>query len=79
LQKVPDGKEMPDHKLKKLLDDDDVRQVLHVTFGSVLNGPERNINRFKERLMECLNRNEQLYEKNLETHFGRHLHSLNIM
>ncbi|TVQ00968.1 MAG: hypothetical protein EA359_14845 [Balneolaceae bacterium] len=73
LRKVPDGKAMPDHELKKLLDDDNVRQVLHVTFGSVLNGPERDINRFKERLMECLNRNEQLYENNLETHFDRHL------
>lgn len=73
LQKVPDANDLADHQLKKLLDDDDARQVLHVTFGSVLNGAERNENRFKERLMECLELNEKLYEKNLETHFDRHL------
>lgn len=77
LNKVPNGNELSDHNLENLLDDDDARQVLHVTFGSVLNGSEREKNRFKERLMECLNVCEQLYEKNLEIHFDRHLFSFN--
>jgi hypothetical protein len=52
--------------LPGLLDQFDARQVLHVTFGSVLDV-------FGERLMATLEAHEQVYAAMLETHFERHL------
>ncbi|NJD61062.1 MAG: hypothetical protein FIA98_16845, partial [Anaerolineae bacterium] len=52
----------------------DARQVLHVTFGSVLT--EKNDDgspRFYDRLMEILRQNREAYFDNLERHFRRHL------
>lgn len=68
----------PDHKLSdvdltELLNNDHARQVLHVTFGSVLNGREPISANFKKRLMHCLILHEEKYEMNLERHFDRHL------
>lgn len=70
---IPSDDLLNDEDLKELLDDDHARQVLHVTYGSVLNGNEPISSNFKKRLMECLSFHEELYEKNLETHFDRHL------
>jgi hypothetical protein len=53
-------------ELPLLLEAFDVRQVLHVTFGSVLD-------RFGERLRKTLKRNEEIYATVLEAHFRRHL------
>jgi hypothetical protein len=57
---------MRDDDLPSLLDQFDTRQVLHVTFGSVLD-------RFGERLRQTLARHEGLYAAGLEEHFERHL------
>ena len=70
---IPTDEELNDEDLADLLNDDHARQVLHVTFGSILNGREPISSGFKERLMHCLTLHEDLYEKNLETHFDKHL------
>lgn len=57
-----------------LLDQFDAREILHVTFGSVLTqrtGDGRL--RFYDRLMELLQTNAEAYAINLERHFVRHL------
>jgi tagaturonate epimerase len=57
-----------------LLEQFDAREILHVTFGSVLT--ERTSTgqkRFHDRLMTVLNRNSEAYAANLERHFIRHL------
>lgn len=59
--------------LKKMLDDEDTRQVLHVAYGSVLHGQGEISTRFKKELMNTLSNHEELYEYNLEKHFDRHL------
>tara|TARA_R100001143_G_C3360031_1_gene134872 strand:+ start:6505 stop:7998 length:1494 start_codon:yes stop_codon:yes gene_type:complete len=70
---IPPDEKLSDDDLRDLLDDDHARQVLHVTFGSILNGREPISSGFKERLMHCLTLHEELYEKNLESHFDKHL------
>jgi len=70
---IPSNDELEDQDLIHLLDDDDARQVLHVTFGSVLSGIDTISASFKDRLMQCLKMNEDLYEMNLENHFDKHL------
>lgn len=58
----------------ELLDQFDAREILHVTFGSVLK--ERNSKGellFFDRLIDLLKENPELYAQNLEKHFLRHL------
>jgi hypothetical protein len=66
-RKVPADDQLSDGDLSALLDQFDARQLLHVTFGSVLN-------RFGETMRPLLaNKYEDTYERVLKTHFGRHL------
>ena len=76
-ENVPEGDSLKDDELKGLLNDNDARQVLHVTFGSVLGGDSSKSKKLKEKLMTCLAENETLYEQNLVSHFERHLQPFN--
>lgn len=62
--RVPTG--LSDAELPELLDQDDARQVLHVTFGSVLQ-------RFGDDIKALLETNATAYREGLARHFGRHL------
>jgi hypothetical protein len=57
-----------------LLDQFDAREIMHVTFGSVLTAslPDGSP-RFSERLMELLRQHSEAYAGNLKKHFLRHL------
>jgi hypothetical protein len=57
-----------DGELPELLDQFDAREVLHVTFGSVLD-------HYRRRLMETLEAHEEEHYAALEAHFKRHLAS----
>jgi hypothetical protein len=57
-----------------LLDQFDAREILHVTFGSVLTDrTPRGDLRFYERFVDLLRANPEAYAANLEKHFVRHL------
>ncbi len=66
LERVPLPDAVRDTELVSLLDAFDARQVLHVTFGSVLA-------RYGDRLRAFLRAHSAVYEANLERHFIRHL------
>lgn len=54
------------------------RQLLHVTFGSVLTvGADARGRRFKDSLLEALERHADLHRELLAAHLGRHLRLLN--
>jgi len=54
------------------------RQLLHVTFGSVLTqGRDASGRAFKEGILEVLHRHADLHAELLEKHFVRHLSQLN--
>jgi hypothetical protein len=72
LQLVPDPSALSDDDLPGLLDHFDTRQVLHVSFGSVLTSETG----LKERLYAALEANEEAYYSALRTHFVRHLRPL---
>lgn len=59
-------KSLQDNDLVTLLDHSDARQVLHVTFGSVLA-------KFKPDIIHTLTTYDELYYDTLATHFERHL------
>lgn len=67
----------PVEREKTYLDSDDGRQVLHVTFGSVLTRGRTAAGRsFKEALREVLLQNADLHEELLARHLGRHIELL---
>jgi hypothetical protein len=66
LAKVPVSEDLDDTALPGLLEQFDAREVLHVTFGSILD-------RFGDRLRATLEENEQLYSTVLAAHFEKHL------
>jgi hypothetical protein len=69
VERVPPPETLADGELPALLDGEasiDAREVLHVTFGSVLG-------RWDERLKALLRANEEAYDTALEQHFTRHL------
>jgi hypothetical protein len=66
LAKVPDPATVPDVALPALLDQFDARQVLHVTFGSLLE-------RYGSDLCRILSEHAEDYYQALERHFVRHL------
>ena len=66
LARVPGPEDLTDANLATVLDQFDGREVLHVTFGSVLD-------RFGPRLKDVLARNEEAYYAALEAHFIKHL------
>jgi tagaturonate epimerase len=71
--RIPDLDSMNAKQLAGLLDDDDARQVLHVAYGSVLSGDLPEAKGYKKKLMQILEENEELHEKNLIRHFDKHL------
>ena len=69
LAKVPAPASLPDAALPGLLDQFDARQVLHVTFGSLLE-------RYGSDLHRILSEHAEEYYQALEKHFVKHLEPL---
>jgi hypothetical protein len=72
IRRVPPSSSLSDAELPASIDRFDTRQVLHVTFGSVL-APERGL---RAPLLETLRRHSGDYAAHLERHFIRHLEPL---
>jgi hypothetical protein len=74
LENVKSGNEYSDQEPVGLFDANDVRQVLHVTFGKVLTDKKADgTYLFKNKIINNLKRNENLPYEYLEKHFRRHL------
>ena len=69
LDQVPTSDELKDNQLSGLLDQADARQVLHVTFGSVLT-------KLGDPLKTILLAHEEAYYEDLVGHFMKHLQPL---
>ena len=74
LERAPDAGRVPDAELDAIIDQFDARQVLHVTFGSVLTarGEDGRLV-FAERLRGLLARHPDAYARNLARHLARHV------
>jgi tagaturonate epimerase len=66
LSRVPDPIDLKDAQLVSLLEDFDARQVLHVTYGSVLG-------QFDLLFQEALTRHLDAYSADLKRHMDRHI------
>jgi hypothetical protein len=71
---APDPAELADADLPGLLEDFHAREILHVTFGSVLTASHADGTRvFADDLRSMLQAHPEIYEECLERHFVRHL------
>jgi len=80
LENVPRAQDLKNEDLPALLNQDDARQVLHVTYGSVLTA--RNSQgrpRFRERLLAALKSNEEVHYETVEAHIRRHVRPLALL
>lgn len=71
--KVPSPESLPDDQLPNVLDQFQAREVLHVTFGSVLTAEESGKPRFKDRLMAALESNEEVHYEAVRAHIEKHV------
>jgi hypothetical protein len=74
LPKAPQPAQLADDELAMVLDQFDARQILHVTFGSVLTTRvDDGSLLFGTRIMDLLRSNRSVYAECLDRHFTRHL------
>ncbi len=73
MEKVPQINQLQDEELAVVFDENDTRQMLHITYGEVLKNPE-----LKEKLYAILRENILDYWEALEVHIGRHLDGLGV-
>jgi hypothetical protein len=77
LDRVPEPGDLQDGDLEKIyLDEDRGRQILHVTFGSVLTEKTDHGYRFRENIRALLRQNQQLHDEVLRNHLGKHIRYL---
>ena len=70
---------LPDQDLPELMNQDDARQVLHITYGLILQAQNPDgSSRFKDEIHALLKSNEQAYVDTLKRHIGRHLQALGL-
>jgi len=71
---LPKPEEMKDDELSGILDINDGRQLLHVTYGSVLTVKnEAGAYRFRDRLLDALRANEETHYDIVAAHFRKHM------
>jgi len=74
LTRAPGAGEPADAELPALVEQFDSREILHVTFGSVLKATAADGRpRFKDALFDLLQSRPEAYAENLRRHFVRHL------
>lgn len=74
LKNVHSSDKYSNEELLNLFYQDDARQVMHVTFGKVLTTKDENGKLlFKEKIYECLKKNEDVHYNYLINHFRNHL------
>jgi tagaturonate epimerase len=67
VNRMPSVDSLADDQLTRILDDFHAREILHVTFGSVLHHPD-----LRQPFFAALQEHEEVYYQMLEQHFGKH-------
>jgi hypothetical protein len=74
LSRVPTAGECPPERYPDLLEENNARQVLHVTFGSVVTDrQDSGQGTFKFRILSALDQHEERHYEILRRHFRRHI------
>lgn len=73
LAKIPPLTTVADSELPALMEHNEARQLLHITYGYILQDPA-----IRPLFFAALHRHEEAYYAALQKHFGRHLQALGI-
>lgn len=73
ISKIKNVDEVNDEELPYYLDKNESRQVLHITYGGVLNDPT-----IKELFYDTLNKYEEMYYELINNHISKHMELLSI-
>ena len=73
ISKIKNIDEATDEELPYYLDKNESRQVLHITYGGVLNDPS-----IKESFFNTLNKYEEIYYELINNHISKHMELLGI-
>lgn len=66
--------EVSDEELANYMDDDNARQLIHITYGLLLQAKDEQGNSvFKDEFYRTLIDEEEAYEQSLQNHIGKHL------
>jgi hypothetical protein len=77
--RVPALASLSDQELPALMDQDDARQILHITYGLILQAKNPDgAASFRDAIFALLYANEQDYRAYLVRHIGRHVRKLGI-
>jgi hypothetical protein len=79
LAKIPHVDSLSDAELPGLFENNDSRQLIHITYGLILNNknPDGSF-AFKDRLYRLWRQREEVYAQALERHIGKHLDLLGV-
>jgi hypothetical protein len=79
LNNIPDAASLKDTELPALLDKTDSRQLMHITYGSILSTRDAGGRYlFRDELFSVLNRHEEEHYAFLSRHMERHLELLGL-
>lgn len=73
LENIPALATLADADLAGLMNQNDARQLVHVTYGGLLNAPE-----IRQRFFTALDANEEVYYGLLQKHFEKHISTLGL-
>lgn len=74
LSKIPALSELSDEQLPELFNQNDPRQLIHITYGLILQAKnEDGTSRFRDRLYRLWKLHAEEYEKALVAHIGHHI------
>ncbi|MFW5735814.1 MAG: tagaturonate epimerase family protein [Halanaerobium sp.] len=76
LSQLPELAQMSDQKLAELLEDDNVRQLLHITYGFILQDKKDGHYIFRDKLYKFLDEHDKEYRQALKKHTAHHLNKL---
>ena len=80
LDAIPPPDAVADEVLESAyLDDDDGRQLLHITYGSLLSAEENGASRFRERLFALLDAHEDEHYDALRSHLLHHIEEIGTL
>ena len=79
-ENIPNIDTMSDDELPKLMDKDDSRQVLHITYGLLLQEKDQcGDYAFRDEIYKTLREYENVYYEYLQKHIGKHLRELHVI
>ncbi|MDR1586984.1 MAG: tagaturonate epimerase family protein [Treponema sp.] len=79
IKKIPGLGSVQDADLPKLFENNDSRQLIHITYGLILNHKNADGSfAFKDRLYKIWKQREDVYTKALVRHIGKHLDRLGV-